>query len=196
MAYVSTPFLFPFCIGSDSGTTGDVPFPLPQSEAIIAEWFWRIQGWKVTITPDDPLIGGPENHSYSVSPSNEQELVCLGFGELLNQTQEFEFPLAGLTVNFNFRLFYDEGSGYPAVFDGSNYFTSIFAADQSGVPISEITSLGSTSFKARIDTDVLQADVEFLAESWWAYDPGDGGGPVWNVLTGSQIRDPFSIQSP
>lgn len=37
--------------------------------------------------------------------------------------------------------------------------------------------------------------ITLTPKSYWPYDPGDGGGPIWDASTGSQLRDPFSVQS-
>lgn len=187
MAYVSTPFLFPFCPDTGGGTGTDVPFPIAQTKEQIVEWFWRIRKWNVTITPDDPLEP-PETREFSVLPANESELVCKTFGELLDSTIDFEFPV--ITVSFTFQLFYD---AQIALFDGVNYYPSIYAQDQSGAPITDVVSSGPTSFTARLDTDVISADVSFEAVEWWAYNPGSGGD-VWDTSSGSQLRNPYSIQ--
>lgn len=32
------------------------------------------------------------------------------------------------------------------------------------------------------------ASVEISAVEYWPYDPGDGGGPIYNSTTGAQLR--------
>lgn len=46
----------------------------------------------------------------------------------------------------------------------------------------------------------LDVDISFDITSitvkpkeYWEYDPGDGGGPVWEISSGAQLRNPFSI---
>lgn len=38
-----------------------------------------------------------------------------------------------------------------------------------------------------------EVSLELVPVSYHPYDPGDGGGPVWDAATGAQLRDPWSI---
>lgn len=49
---------------------------------------------------------------------------------------------------------------------------------------------------ATTDIDlVIPSSIVLNPIEYWPYDPGDGGGPIWNSTSGAQIRDPFSVQT-
>jgi len=35
------------------------------------------------------------------------------------------------------------------------------------------------------------ASLEIIQESFWPYDPGDGGGPIYNTVTGTNLRSSY-----
>lgn len=37
--------------------------------------------------------------------------------------------------------------------------------------------------------------VTWTPSQYWEYDPGDGGGPIWDSVTGAELRSPFSVQN-
>jgi len=64
-------------------------------------------------------------------------------------------------------------------------------------------SFSSLGTRLTIDADGGRASAAASASfgtilvepiEYWPYDPGDGGGPVWDSSTGAQLRDPFSVQ--
>jgi hypothetical protein len=62
-------------------------------------------------------------------------------------------------------------------------------------------SAGAATFDGRSwpsNVTVNSASVSFTGsaavspETFWPYDPGDGGGPIYNTTTGDAIRNPFA----
>ncbi len=43
------------------------------------------------------------------------------------------------------------------------------------------------------EVDLDGVSIEIVPEEYWPYDPGDGGGPIWDASTGAQLRDPYSV---
>jgi len=79
------------------------------------------------------------------------------------------------------------GSGTPTTIglqiDGESFTLPVFL-DESGATGGHI----SASF------DPADFPIIITPTSFWPYDPGDGGGPVWDSSTGAQLRNPFSVQ--
>lgn len=44
------------------------------------------------------------------------------------------------------------------------------------------------------DLDEMILSINITPLEYWPYDPGDGGGPAYDTVTGDPIRDVFSIQ--
>lgn len=44
-------------------------------------------------------------------------------------------------------------------------------------------------------TSISIGSIVISIKEYWPYDPGDGGGPIWDSSTGDQLRSPSSVQS-
>lgn len=72
----------------------------------------------------------------------------------------------------------------PVTIDGINFDVNWFGEDGEGGE----STLGSIT----VNCDFVS--ITLNPKEYWPYNPGDGGGPVWDQDSGIQLRDPFSVQ--
>ena len=197
--------------GSDTGdanhteqaSLGDKFFP----------WVWRIKSWSC----EGNIILGAQNRSFSVqgfsgSYVNEHELIVSPQPASISRSGDG--GTAGASATFSFSIFNDASlenrlgyrpSGIGLFFPKINVSGSI--TNSFGDNISFFNSVSGLTTSPEIrwyhtltNYVVLRTTntshpflsigglMEIKPVSWWPYDPGDGGGPIWDVSTGTQIR--------
>jgi hypothetical protein len=195
---------------------GNTQFPLGVPKNTAALWYWRVKTWRldatVTIAPgfDSNYPDGttvthaesfPNNANYTFGeatdqPANEKNLVCArgttaemsGSGSpAMSSAQFYLFS----QLNFNDRAFFD-GAGliYPSLYILSGFESGQITTrqfDSTHQPGGTITIAG-TSVPSFITDGVAAASVIVSVEEFWPYDPGDGGGPIYDSATGAQLR--------
>jgi hypothetical protein len=179
--------LFPFCVIEKDPQ--ETVFPNIYSVGLNLETtldlFWRIKKWRVEV---GVVSGFSDIATVDARPSVtlESSLVCAGEIDITQFNTAFD-PGSGEDA-WGFFLFSQTAPEIlpPLLFYDNIYYPaiiSVFGADigdavtwdQNDKSLSLVAS-GSNFLKAQ-------------PEKWWPYDPGDGGGPIYDEDTGAQIRD-------
>lgn len=213
MATVRHLGLLPWCItpvAIQPGTAiGEVYYILGVELPKILEWYWKVKTWTVaaSVTSSNPFTPGTVaygktftannvrsaglSQQYS-SPQNEKDLVCkraTRFNEVDDSGSVFNFDLFTDGVDTSAKSF--NGLYYPLLnigFDGGNggVITTLNGFGLSGGTIS-IDGITVPSF---FYPDTASGAITITPDEYWPYDPGDGGGPIYDSATGAQLR-PF-----
>lgn len=173
----------------------------------LLKWYWRVKTWSVSasVTSSNPFTPGTVTYEQTFTannvrigqfaqqygdPQTEKDLVCqrvTRFNELLGYTGVFNFDLFTDGVNTSVQS-YDQ-LYYPLLgigFDGGNggVVTTLNGFGLSGGTIT-IDGLSVPSF---FSPDTTDGFITVTASEYWPYDPGDGGGPIYDSITGQQLR--------
>ena len=175
-------------------------YVLPVDLPTLLKWYWRVKTWSVSasVTSSSPFTPGTVTYEQTFTannvrpgvpgfstPQTEKDLVC--------QRRTFFNEVVGSTGVFNFELFntVEEylGDYYPHLniaFDGGNggIISTIPAAGILGGNIT-IDGQQADSF---LYPDTTDGFITVTASEYWPYDPGDGGGPLYDSTTGQQLR--------
>ena len=149
--------------------------------------------------PDDPTIYYDTN-----------TLVTLSFMDLVSAPPVWKrhgslwLPRMDITVNLysetaygtslllksNFP--YEETSGLP------DYDTVDATIDGYTVPLQYESAAESSDdyYSIEISRSIADWSCVISPYEWYEFDPGDGGGPVWDSADGSELRNRYSIQAP
>lgn len=123
----------------------------------------------------------------------EKDLVCAGvvydevekkqyrpqwdhfFGTILGGNVIDSF----IKIGPNFEMFFDQDGAYPFTTTEGNYECG-----------SIVLTMNSLSFSIPMFSQESQATISGTLEAteYWTYDPGDGGGPIYDSTTGAQLR--------
>ncbi len=204
MATVRSFGLFPFCIRPAGTYVGSVSMEVSQNLAL--SLWWRVKKWNVdsaslTITPDeDPPyeVTMPTGEMILDLPADglasEKNLVC-------PYTRQFGVGPGGPgseDVGIFLRIFAraQRGSGDSISMDADVRAdggpTQWFIGNGGGVgnEIGTCTLTSEAGSKEFALGSVFNgtASVEISAIEYWPYDPGDGGGPIYDSATGAQLR--------
>ena len=169
--------------------------------------YWRVKSWKVdygSFTFETDF--GTEEFNLGAAPlalaapaegiDSEKRLVC-------SPDREFSYeqpPGGGSSPFCLFRLFADARS------DGENIKLAteiLLGPSLSGVRYLSNVGSGASVGTATLDVageqvvfpmfanslaDVAALNFKISAAEYWPYDPGDGGGPIYDAETGAQLR--------
>lgn len=142
------------------------------------------------------LTGIPGGGNMQISGCPPDSLPCqVALNFLAHPGQVVDEVVCYLKDNLYWPLLYvwfedgdqREFSSYEAQFPDFEEMTATFYVGHSSVTGK---MYGSTGYS-------LSGQIGFDPFKWWAYDPvdlGDTGGPIWDEDTGSQLRNPFSVQ--
>lgn len=211
MATVRHLGLFPFC--PQKGRINSDLYPVGISLERAMKWYWRVKSWNINVIfsfsetfednytfPNNSVIA---DKNVTSSPDTEKNLVCRKFTSLENSdalaTYRFELFAADPPMCYEGDIF------YPAVrfsgeffLEGGEITIETYNFDLSGndpeegaVWIEEILGSG-VGIASRVRPTGGQGGMTALItiDKYWGYDPGDGGGPIYDENTGAQIR-PF-----
>jgi hypothetical protein len=207
MASVRHLGLFPFCIVNEypEDISAEV-FPIGVELERVIKWFWRVKKWKAVYTIDDysnevifwnnsvstfVLNPGGDNYWETLNPESEKDLVCkkrtnyniyftdsapLGFSS-------FAFHMFGSVVR--------QGDLYYPVFDCNAFYGTNGIVTNSAIFFGDLIPINIDFDGITVPAFLLNTDSGSLSISiheYWPYDPGDGGGPIYNSATGAQLR--------
>lgn len=210
MATVRHLGLLPFCITPSAIAPNTDPeevyYIAGVSPATLLRWYWRVKAWSVSasVTSSSPFTPGTVTYDQTFTannvrlgvsgsypaPQNEKDLVCqraTSFNETLGSVGPFNFQLFTDGVNAVVKSY--EDLFYPLCnvgFDGGN-----------GGVISTLSGFGSAGGTISIDgltvpsflyPSTTAGSVIITPAEYWPYDPGDGGGPIYDSVTGAQLR--------
>ena len=210
MASVRHINLFPFCV--EPTDNQNFTREMAVSRDLALSFWWRVKNWQVdsaelTVIPeDDPP------YSYSM-PTGEMTMVTPpAIPDGINPPLESE---KNLVCNFNRQ--FDVGGADPfndvrismRIRPGAaqsnelikmdvdvlanRYTEGLFYADGSPSVTNQIGT-GSIETEAGIVTFPISGSYngsgsfQISAVEYWPYDPGDGGGPIYDSTTGAQLR--------
>jgi len=194
-------FPFPFTIAAP-----DYNHPIAVSLDDCVKWFWRVKNW--AITTDAAIVdtdGNPWSFSSGVmvpgasNPTTESghldPLLSLGFSRS-GTNYDFTFGIGGIVQ--------DSGFLYPGIFNGipgtvgSDAAKGIleFSPVLGGLGLPTITGTmdgysipiyyDATSFPP---TSFTFTSFDLSPAEYWPY-ANSGGLPIWDTITGAQLRDP------
>ena len=211
MASVRHLGLFPWCIPT---VEANPPFSLYPVSAgndsdVSLKWYWRVKTWRFVGTATIGSASVSQNTLMSNNaayedgvyivpqPENEKGLVCAqGTRAIHNRFADDEFGFYLYDAIADPRGIFFSGNFYPSVIAyitcGGVLFSS--ASDTTPPPATFGTAtIDGLSFSLTTGgtlTPGYSASITITAEEYWPYDPGDGGGPIYDSATGAQLR-PF-----
>lgn len=200
MATVRHIGLFPFCVGEGDPSQQDFPYlySIGLTTQRVIEWFWRIKSWRLDI---DVLISETERFVRSdivpvtylagnVEPmevTSERDLICFTSDTAFSVEKCYpELVVQGGNC-FGFGLFVSGGGFFPNLLRQDDLFYPAIAVnffEPSNLSATYDTNTGTIS--AQVDPAL--GTMSITPHEWWAYDPGDGGGPIYDTATGRQLR--------
>jgi len=157
--------------------------------------YWRVKEWDFFAGNRADEIGQDATilESENYNPETEKDLICGGGGSstflavppyIDEVGEESLFGVLSIFWVGQSAGFY-EGNFYPEI----SFFSGRDPSDINGF----IASLGQFGFFYEIELPyLLPAQVTYRLEvtpkTFWPYDPGDGGGPIYDSATGEQLR--------
>jgi hypothetical protein len=166
------------------------------------KFYWRVKNFRVTTACENISVVGPA-HQGAI---NEKNLVCFPPWPVETNVEEQNlgtvFRNASLSITWEF-LIYDP--------DTQLFRLPLVVTFVNNAGDTSETETGSTSYWTEAGPDNIQkGSIDFLgytlpmgggvdfsygagtveAVEYWPYDPGDGGGPIYDSATGAQLR-PF-----
>ena len=211
MATVRHLGLLPFCFsfsatngGYGSGTLGtSSPYPIGLDVKTLLRWYWLVKRWTVSATLTGTGLGGVpvstseevtffNGNNYSPELTTEKQLVC---------QRSVVYP--GDTESPASMLMFDEGVQevgelyYPSLslgyVNGAGSIGTFLTQSGGNIPGGTIIMDGITLlsyFQSNLypTNGPSSGSITITASEYWPYDPGDGGGPIYNSATGAQLR--------
>jgi hypothetical protein len=216
MATVRHLGLFPWC--TTYHTTQDIGagtlWPIGLTTSQMLKFYWLIKKIKLTSEDASLVIIGEHTDSFPFnSERTEKSLVCAPTGDVqiadgLESFNFFEIVWSATLYEASSSLFYpyfrlqfvDQELVAPTrgrlVIADSYWksYTSGTTPTEGGV-IDCFGAKLSMGYGFSVDTGTGSAPQRYgpgaiAAEEYWPYDPGDGGGPIYDTTTGKQLR-PF-----
>jgi hypothetical protein len=201
---------FPQCVQSYEAflarTTGIATMTMNLEQAMA--FFWRVKTFLLVEARQElenpPFVLINELYAKPSIYQSERSLVCgiqaiaasnaedLSAGSglfadtgILYKSENEESILVGFLCSMN--------AGENFLFNSQPYLFYNFDTDAE--ELSPLTGSGVISFLGHSFTfDLysatgLPSSIEVEAAEYWPYDPGDGGGPIYDSVTGAQLRD-------
>lgn len=166
-------------------------WPVKLTLAQIMKLYWRVKTVRVA---------APEPSVFTVgqvvsSAASEKDLVCHDFDEEIDIAvfgDDFGGALLGLSWSFTIydpeedRFYMNMVASFGSVVDPDAGGSTVEIDEQVGGQI-DFFGAQLTLFHP---AELPYAAGSITAEEYWPYDPGDGGGPIYDSATGAQLR-PF-----
>jgi hypothetical protein len=208
MATVRHLGLLPFCFsfsaangGYGSTTLGtSSPYPIGLDLQTLLRWYWKVKRWTVSATLtgtgirdtpistsfSDTFFNGNNN---SPELTTEKQLVCQRSVVYPGDTESpFVLQMFNEGVQKVGELY------YPSLFFGYVNGAGVIgtsppepAGSVSGGTII-MDGLTLPSWLYGQFAPITSGSITITASEYWPYDPGDGGGPIYNSTTGAQLR--------
>jgi hypothetical protein len=207
MATVRHLGLLPFCF-SDSAANGGYgsttlgtssPYPIGLDLKTLLRWYWLVKRWTVSATMSGtgfrsvPVSTSEEftffnGNNYSSELTTEKQLVCQ---RSVYYPGDTESPF--LLQMFNEGVQEVEGLYYPSLSLGYTNGAGFIGTSQvepgstsGGTIIMDGLTLPSWLFGQF--APITSGSITVTPSEYWPYDPGDGGGPIYDSVTGAQLR--------
>jgi hypothetical protein len=139
----------------------------------------------------DQATGSGSGQSYVFNDGNlwPYFLSVIGFsGTFPNQDGNNRSFNIGLVAGGIYPL--NSGQVYGAYTEGG-FNSSLLTGSFLGLPMTYFATTASGGGAGTNSFTITSSTFNITSISWWPYDPGDGGGPIWNASDGSQLRNPF-----
>lgn len=212
MAAVRHLGLLPFCFlfsaangGYGSTVLGSSsPYPIGLDLKTLLRWYWRVKRWTFSATLTGTGLGGIpistsfedtffNGNNFSPELTTEKQLVCqrsvyypgdtggpatmLMFDEGVQEVGELYYP--------SLSLGYVNGAGSIGTF-----LTELPDGDIPGGTIIMDGITLPSYFQSNLypTNGPSSGSITITASEYWPYDPGDGGGPIYDSATGAQLR--------
>ncbi len=215
MATVRQLGLFPWC--TTYHTTQDIGagtlWPIGLTKSQMLKFYWLLKKIKLTSEDASLVTIGEHTDFFPFNPERtEKNLVCAPTGDV--QIVGGDFPFNFFEIWWSQTLYIESTSlfypyfrlqfldqelvtptrGRSVVADSYwKSYTSGTTPTEGGVIdfFGEELSMG---YGFSVDTGTGSAPQRYgpgaiAAEEYWPYDPGDGGGPIYDSSTGEQLRD-------
>ena len=203
MATVRHLGLFPFCILDPANDPNSSLVQMEMSVDLGLYFWWRVKKWTVdsaslTIIPEEgdpesiPIVTGEMTIELPAGGiASEKELVCpkqkqFAVGNTLNEVGVIFriFPRANQSGDL-IKMSIDVGARIQT--------TSYFSGNGGSV---EPNTVGTCTITVQDQNLTFPIGGDFSgtgamaisATEYWPYDPGDGGGPIYDSATGAQLR--------
>lgn len=197
MASVRHLGLFPFCVPQELPSDQEVPseYPVGLSAADVMLWFWRVKAAEVTRFINVQIEGQPPPEPDTevvniIYISQGQEFAIEKETEIICFTEEtgiyFNVTRDGQEENFGFFFFAGSGNINSVVYDAESQLFYPRIIGPYGDAFSNLT-YNSDSYTF-YNEYVNGSYVKMTAHEFYTYDPGDGGGPIYDSTTGAQLR--------
>lgn len=207
MATVRHLGLLPFCFsfsaasgGYGSGTLGtSSPYPIGLDVKTLLRWYWLVKRWTASATlsgtgfGDTPISTSEEftffnGNNYSPELTTEKQLVC---GRSVFYPGDTESPF--VLQMFNEGVQDVEELYYPSLslgYTNGAGFIGTSLVEPGSVSGGTIIMDGLTlpSWLYGQFAPITSGSITIIASEYWPYDPGDGGGPIYDSTTGEQLR--------
>jgi hypothetical protein len=210
MATVRHLGLLPFCFSFSEvpeiiATFGvSTPYPIGLDVKTLLRWYWLVKRWAVSASLTGTGFGGVpistsfevtffNGNNYSPELTTEKQLVCgrnVVYPGDTEPGEEIPFAL----------LMFDEGVQkvdevyYPSLSlgytNGAGSIGTLLVEQPGQVSGGTITmdGLELPSLLYGTFAPITSGSITVTASEYWPYDPGDGGGPIYNSATGAQLR--------
>ena len=203
MASVRHLGLFPFCILDPANDPNSSLVQMEMSVDLGLYFWWRVKKWTVdsaslTIIPEEgdpesiPIVTGEMTIELPAQGiSSEKELVC-------PKQRQFSvgdtFDQVGVTLRI-FPRANQSGDLIKMDIDvRASIQTTTYFYGNGGEAAPHIVGTGTITVQDRNLIFPIGGDFEgtgslaISATEYWPYDPGDGGGPIYDSVTGAQLR--------
>ena len=222
MSLISVEYLLATAPKVLASSGGDAEHPLLMPAADFIRMAWRVRSWtlegSVTLggQPMTWSVGGFGGTSYS-----DEGQLQLG-PQSASVTRSNDGGMAGTFGNLTVQIFGGAtptdtvaqisslpSNYYPRLVVTGTFSTALGAtASIVSAPFGQTSPFQLRFYKTASDGSPLAISVEITKSptsvaltasllikpgAYWAYDPADGGGPIWNTATGAQLRNPFAL---
>lgn len=147
---------------------------------------WRVREWTLTATFAAPADWTESHSSNAKGITNEKRLVCSGFpyyraaGSQEGQGGQFDIVLGDYVEDRPGIVRNDDHYFVYLVFsiEGGDTLPQPEIIEDAGIyPVFQWNLVSPISVTAKLSPSL-----------WWPYDPGDGGGPIYDSATGQRLR--------
>lgn len=213
MSFVRTLNLFPSCIQEGGDTGIGTQNPIGESLERVMGWYWRVKSWDMSFSWISNDFGSNSWSQENVpgvwwdTPIEiTDELDLIGCGDLSSRYRQFPF-IVGCSAWAWLKAFGPADTfirkdgviwpqmsgffmGYSGVGTGNSGITMCLQPGTDLIQSNEaVLNFDGMEYRGFYLTENLQrAVVTINPRKYWRYDPGDGGGPVYDEDTGEQLR--------
>jgi hypothetical protein len=175
----------------------DEGYPIGTDLTTAMAMYWRVKEWtffagnRADGIGQDAIVISLENYN----PETEKDLVCnkggsfavLGVPPYIDESEQEETIFVTMDIFWGggYAGFYEDKI-YPAIFPFFGLFK--FDVDASAGQLDQFGFFLEAELNFKLPTERTAYRLEVTPKTFWPYDPGDGGGPIYDSATGEQLR--------